>query len=214
MRKTNQQDQAKQRLLKAAVKLFALQGFAGTTTRQIAAEAGSSLSMLKLHFDSKDGIYQAAIDHIVDAFLIQHFTVFRDIIEARESDPSNREKNWQLIRKLTDLVVDVVMNPELHYEALLLNRELQDEHQNFEKTEPLLMFFFNYELLFEAYTGAPAESVWAKQLSFSTISAVLSFIRYPGLLKRILPEATAEQQKEFARDYALRSIEACLKQHI
>lgn len=214
MEKINNQNQARDRLLAAAIRLFALQGFAGTTTRQIVAEAGSSLSMLKLHFDSKDGIYQAAVDRILDVFLLQHFSVFRDIVDSRVAHTSSREKNWFLIQELTDVLVDVVLNPELYYEALLLNRELQDEHQSFEKIEPLLMFYFNYELLFEAYTGAPAESAWAKQLSFYAIASVFSYISYPGVRSHFLTEVDMTQQKDFIRAYVLCAIEAVLKQHI
>lgn len=55
-------DARKEAIVKAALPLFAHQGFARTTTRQLAAAAGVSEALLYKHFPSKESIY-SAIQH-------------------------------------------------------------------------------------------------------------------------------------------------------
>ena len=210
-------DTAKTRLLLAAVKLFAEQGYAATTTRQIAAEAGSSISMLNLHFGSKENLYQKALEHIIDVFAIQNISLFGEIIDARNDGNRNREQIWGFIEKLTDLLVNITQNPQYRNEVLLLNRELQDWEHGFRYMEPILLFYYNYVLLFEAYTGAPEGSLWAKELSFSTITGMFRNACYPALRTHLLgdyPETSLPESTQAIRNYHLRAIKGVLSLHL
>lgn len=51
----------KEALLRAAVRLFARHGFAGTSIRAIAREVGLSESVLYAHFESKQAVFDAAL---------------------------------------------------------------------------------------------------------------------------------------------------------
>ena len=50
-------------ILKVAVRLFSQKGFRGTTTKEIANEAGVSEAMVFRHFANKDELYNAILDH-------------------------------------------------------------------------------------------------------------------------------------------------------
>lgn len=50
------------RILQAAVELFASRGFQGTTTREVAARAGLTEAGLYRHFPSKEALYEAIVD--------------------------------------------------------------------------------------------------------------------------------------------------------
>jgi len=50
-------------ILKVAVSLFSQKGFRGTTTKEIAHEAGVSEAMVFRHFANKDELYAAILDH-------------------------------------------------------------------------------------------------------------------------------------------------------
>ncbi|HYF06109.1 MAG TPA: helix-turn-helix domain-containing protein, partial [Acetobacteraceae bacterium] len=56
-------------LLWAAARLFGSRGVAQTTTRDIAAEAGTTERTLFKHFGSKEGLVQAVISEAVVAHL-------------------------------------------------------------------------------------------------------------------------------------------------
>jgi len=49
------------RLLEAAGELFAASGFAETTSKAIAAQAGADLASINYHFGSRNGLYQAVL---------------------------------------------------------------------------------------------------------------------------------------------------------
>lgn len=50
-------------ILEVAAGLFARRGFAGTTTRQIAAAVGTSETVLFRHFPTKESLYAAILEH-------------------------------------------------------------------------------------------------------------------------------------------------------
>ncbi|MDQ7968255.1 MAG: CerR family C-terminal domain-containing protein [Oxalicibacterium faecigallinarum] len=52
--------EARQRLLHAALRLFAEKGFSKTSTRDIAQTAGVNVASIKYYFGDKDGLYRAA----------------------------------------------------------------------------------------------------------------------------------------------------------
>lgn len=208
------QETAKQRLLLAAVKLFALKGYEGTTTRQIAAEAGSSLSMLNLHYGTKEKLYEAIMEHIMDVCIRQNIYIFEDIIDSRQMEADNPHRIWEMIEKLTDLLLSIIASTEYKYEVLLLNRELQDRQQSFRQIEPILMFFYNYELLFEAYTKSPPNTGWAQELSFVTVTGMLSAISYPKLYEHLVStDKYLEKRIHFAKEYHLSAIHETLTSH-
>lgn len=53
-------EQSRERLLQAALRLFAHQGFAKTSTREIAEAAGVNLAAISYYFGDKEGLYRAA----------------------------------------------------------------------------------------------------------------------------------------------------------
>jgi AcrR family transcriptional regulator len=61
---------SRERILNAAVRLFARRGFGGTTVRAIAEEAGVALGMLYAHFKSKEAVLFALMqDSVFDVNL-------------------------------------------------------------------------------------------------------------------------------------------------
>src|SRR3954466_11963203 len=53
-------------LLQAAIRVFAQNGFKGTKTREIAAEAGVNEALLFRHFPTKDDVYAAILQQNAD----------------------------------------------------------------------------------------------------------------------------------------------------
>lgn len=52
------------RLVQAAVTLFATRGYAATSTREIVAAAGVTKPTLYYYFESKEGIFRAILEHV------------------------------------------------------------------------------------------------------------------------------------------------------
>jgi len=54
---------ARHRILRGALEVFAEQGFDGARTRDIAAAAGVNLGLLQYYFGGKEKLWRAAVDH-------------------------------------------------------------------------------------------------------------------------------------------------------
>lgn len=55
-------DTRRQQILDVAIQVFANHGYRGTTTREIAKEAGISEAIIFRHFQNKEGLYSAILD--------------------------------------------------------------------------------------------------------------------------------------------------------
>lgn len=60
-------EQSRQRLLYAGLRLFATQGFAKTSTREIAEAAGTNIAAISYYFGDKAGLYRAVFFEPIDA---------------------------------------------------------------------------------------------------------------------------------------------------
>ena len=110
-----------QRILDAAERLFAQQGFHGTSTRQIAAEADISIQTLHYHCENKLNLYQMVlkrsvipITHMIDNHI--QMMLAQDINDDR------------VLREYTDRIVDDlfdVVNENPNYAPLFLRQWLE-----------------------------------------------------------------------------------------
>ncbi|TIX80566.1 MAG: TetR family transcriptional regulator, partial [Mesorhizobium sp.] len=62
-REASPADMTRAALVRAALKLFGRQGFDGTSTREIAAEAKANIGSIAYHFGGKEGLRAAAADY-------------------------------------------------------------------------------------------------------------------------------------------------------
>lgn len=56
----------REELIDVAIRQFGENGFDGTSTRQLAGDAGTTMSNITYHFGGKEGLYQAAGEEILD----------------------------------------------------------------------------------------------------------------------------------------------------
>nr|WP_023594959.1 CerR family C-terminal domain-containing protein [Pandoraea pnomenusa] len=93
-------EETRARIILAAIKCFGEYGFAGASTRDIAAEAGVNAPALQYYFDNKEGVYKACVEYIADLILGQMSAA----IEAAEQvliDPASTDR--QLIDAFLEL---------------------------------------------------------------------------------------------------------------
>ncbi len=95
-------------MLVEATRLFAARGIEGTTTREVAAAAGTTERTLFKHFGSKSGLIQAVIGEVAVATMTQ--TVFA---RAQDPRPFSREefRAWHKAF-LADRVASAAASPE------------------------------------------------------------------------------------------------------
>ncbi|MEJ1966843.1 MAG: CerR family C-terminal domain-containing protein [Gammaproteobacteria bacterium] len=73
-------EETRARIVLTALKLFGERGFAGASTRDIARSAGVNAPALQYYFDSKEGVYLACVEHIVE----QMWAHMSDVVSQAE----------------------------------------------------------------------------------------------------------------------------------
>jgi AcrR family transcriptional regulator len=99
-------DATRQRILDAALDLFADLSYEGATTREIAARAGVSQPSLNYHFQSKEVLWRAAVDGL---FARLNAALLGRIDGLRGVDPVTTAK--LVVR---DFIAFSAANPQLH----------------------------------------------------------------------------------------------------
>jgi TetR/AcrR family transcriptional regulator, regulator of cefoperazone and chloramphenicol sensitivity len=160
-------------LVRAALKLFGRQGFDGTSTREIAAEAKANIGSIAYHFGGKEGLRAAAADYIVDT--IQ--TIAGQAIGNLQAPSDPEAARAQLFTALERMVAFIVARPEAGEIVQFVLRELSHPTAAldriydgvFEPTHRRLC------LIWEQATGEPAESEATRLTVFTLIGQVVYF---------------------------------------
>lgn len=200
-----------ERLLAAATKLFAIEGYAGTTTRQIVAEANASLASLQLHFKSKENLYYAVVEKTTKIFYTMNASILDEISETDKRGLLDKEIAWDLLVQLTAQMVEWAFCDECKYERSLIHRELQNPSEVFEQLpDSLYDIFCYYEKLLKALVDVKNEFE-IKSMSFSVVMMLFDHSNYPQVLSRVLgcdvelPEHK-ERVKIYVKNFMLSAI--------
>jgi TetR/AcrR family transcriptional regulator len=81
---TERADQTRARILDAAIRQFSENGLAGARTEQIAEEAGVNKALLYYYYRSKDDLYTAALEMVVEGVRATSFAVLEADASAGE----------------------------------------------------------------------------------------------------------------------------------
>ncbi|WP_236014158.1 TetR/AcrR family transcriptional regulator [Marinobacterium alkalitolerans] len=109
------------RILRAAEKLFAEQGFKETTMRQITTEAQVNLAAVNYHFGSKSGLIHAVASHTLDPLCAD---VEAGLVAHGHKEPLSLEP---LLKLLTRALIGVHRNN--HYALSVLMRCLEQAYR-------------------------------------------------------------------------------------
>lgn len=111
-------ESTRMRIIRAARHCFAVQGFAGTSTRQIAEEAKVAQSLLLYYFKSKDGLWREVMS---DSFR----RALRALNDAAMAEPSQSATD-QLLAGVRALVHICASDPDFHRLLIFESREPSD----------------------------------------------------------------------------------------
>jgi AcrR family transcriptional regulator len=66
--KNQNEESAKEVIVRASLELFAKKGYDGVTVRDIAQKTGLNLSLVSYYFGGKEGLYQEILGRVVESF--------------------------------------------------------------------------------------------------------------------------------------------------
>ena len=114
VRETNDHrgDATRRTILHTAIEMFAEAGFDGVSTRALAARAGVNQPAIQYHFDSKDGLYRAAIEWIAEDLEEQVHDLAAEVQAVLAHDPVDPERAKAVLLTLLDRFTDICLNKQ------------------------------------------------------------------------------------------------------
>ncbi len=164
------------KILDAAITVFAQNGFEGARTRDIAALAKVNISTLHYHFKSKDGIYGSVIGKIYDQsnkFMMPVMIEQRKVIE----NSGGKKELVEAIKTMSLTFVDTILNPENKRFSKIIAFEQIDQSKHFKSLFESVMkrVCEPFTLATAKIMGKKPDSIEAILLTHSLHSVLTSF---------------------------------------
>jgi AcrR family transcriptional regulator len=118
---------SRQRLLEAAVDVFGKHGFEAATTRMIARKAGVNIAAIPYYYNGKQGLYHAAVTHIVEKIEAKAGETFREMAALASKKGLTRDAAIVALETLLGTVINFMLgSSEAPRVARILVREQLD----------------------------------------------------------------------------------------
>lgn len=164
-------------LVQAALRLFGQQGFDGTSTREIAAEAKANIGSIAYHFGGKEGLRIAAADYIVETIQAIAGQAIGTLPPPTNEIPGAEAAQAQLFMALERMVGFIVASPQAGEIVQFVLRELSHPTAALDRIY-LGVFEPTHRRIcqiWEQATGEPAESESTRLTVFTLIGQVIYF---------------------------------------
>jgi TetR/AcrR family transcriptional regulator len=162
-------DQTRARILNAAIRQFSANGLAGARTEQIAEEAGVNKALLYYYFKSKEELYAAALEAVIES-------IRADSVNVLEANASAGERIVQIVLRNFDRSYS---HPSLR---TLMQQEMVRLHQGEEhRMARMAVMFFRpmwdklEEVLREGIASDELISVDPSQMRYAVLGANLNY---------------------------------------
>lgn len=119
---------AEDRIKEAAIKVFLEKGFDGTTTRDIAKEAGLNSALMNYYFRSKEKLFSCVFEEMLQLFFKGLLEVLNGQITLKEKISAVIDHDFEMFRKNPDLsnfiVHELHRNPDRFFSAISFDKVL------------------------------------------------------------------------------------------
>jgi TetR/AcrR family transcriptional regulator len=193
--------QRRQQIIQVAMDLFSAKGFEGTTTREIARAAGVSEAIIFRHFATKEDLYAAIIDFIIQCN--------SEHVLAELNEAMNRRDDFAVFQKLASCILETHRKePQLMRLLLFSGLEGHKLSQLFMETQVRPV----YRQLSDYIAQRTRESAFRAADPVVLARAFLGMVSHHSLIQMIfgdpfLRKSNDEMAGEFARVF-LRGVEA------
>ena len=117
-------EETKKRLLEAATRLFSERGFDGVSTRDIAAQAETTLPSIPHHFESKEGIYQAVLASIAEEITARLATASARAMDVLSKKDATRREKLEALDHLLSTHARAILQSRPEWARLMVHEQL------------------------------------------------------------------------------------------
>ncbi len=182
-------DDPRKRLIDAALDLFGRYSFDGVSTRMLAERAEVNLAAIKYYFGSKEGLYVAVAEHIVEQVNILLGRRLEKISEALKKNALSREQSFHLLCELLEFLITRLLGlPQTDKWLSIIIREQLCPTKAFDTLfegfmKPLDHVFFG---LTARITGLDCNDQEVKLRVFALVGQIMMFHIAPSGIRRTL----------------------------
>lgn len=207
-------DETRRALIQAGLELFGEYGIKGTSTRMLAELSGANVAAIPYHFGSKQGLYLAVVEHIVEAISVAIGEVLQDLEAEIAAGPMEKDRALagcqRIFRSLAELMVE---SDEPKIWARVLLRE------QFHPTEGFDLFYDRHirrvqrilTRLAGACTGLDPETGEVKIRVHALIGQLLGFlVNRESLLRALGTERLTKSHTESIHRVLAAHVAGCL----
>ncbi|WP_199555202.1 TetR/AcrR family transcriptional regulator [Sandaracinobacteroides hominis] len=125
-------DATARRILEAGMRAFAREGYAGATTRMIAAAAGVTLPVIAYHYGNKEGLHRACAEAIVGSYREHMLPLVLGARRAADTQSLSSSAAAVLLGQLLDALVSAIAaDPEQRLGTDFVLREMTEQGPGF-----------------------------------------------------------------------------------
>jgi AcrR family transcriptional regulator len=117
---------ARRALIGAGVELFGRRGLEGSTTRELARVAGQNIAAIAYHFGSKEGLYLAVAEHLLDMVLQRNLRLIDDTEALLAGGRASPADLLRALRALTVGLLTMFTRDETLAMSRIISREQID----------------------------------------------------------------------------------------
>ena len=179
------------RILMAAKRLFAYNGYENTSTVAIAREAGTSESQLMKHFGSKRGLLAVILDR-----------GWVSIAARAHAMPSSGSPSDRLFGALEAIIVELENDPDMKNLILLETRRVRKDNRDVFVSQGFQQFAETVNALLRQLRE---EGHIRKDVNLAAIRAA-----FVGMTEGLLRDQVLAQRSEFSADYSVADLKSVL----
>ncbi len=207
---------SREKLVRAGVKIYSEVGFQSASTRRLAAEAGVNIAAIPYYFGSKEGLYHAVLDYVVEFYRGQLGDALARIQQAMEDPETTGDGYMELLDEFMRLVVHFILkeSPERARISRIYIREQLDPTSGFTRLYEgfIREMRETHEGLVAAIMGCDVHSLEVKLLSQSMIGQVMIFKSSRGtVLKHLGWTRYGEERIEAIEEIVSRNVRALMQ---
>jgi len=197
-------DNTKNALLQTAISLFSKNGFAATSTREIAKAAKANIGSISYYFGSKEGLRRACARSIASLVAA---TAARALPDSDALSPD--EAAEQLSNALGSVIKLMLSHPNSRNMAAFLLQEVSEQGEVLDEIYTHLLEPLHKKLcrLWSVATGDPAEDQQTIMRVFAVIGQALYFrIGEPLVARRLGWERIGKEEAEQISEMVLQNL--------
>ena len=184
-------EDTRRRILETALHVFATQGYEGASTRQLAELAGVNLPAIQYYFGSKEGLFRAVIDSIIERTETHMAPLAAEVRAALAAPDTPNDVLLELLCRMLESFVSLVTGgPHMEAKRLLFARSEVEETPGLEllhESGKHHVFTPCFELV-ARLTGAKSQDEEAELRAMALLGQVTIFCHKGALAAGLTPE--------------------------